>query len=512
MSTAIVITAIYVLALAGLSIKAARLTKSVEDYYKGPANIPSCLIAVSYYATFVSSNTFVGLAGKSYEFGLSWLLLGFILATFTVLAWVFVAPRFRELAEKLHSVSISDLFRLHYQSVAVGRLAACLILFDCIWYLAAVFIGASEAAASLLHLPFIWALACVVALQTFYVVFGGYLADVWTDSLQASLMMTATLTLPLVLVAGLGGWQETWSRLYAIDIELVQVESTRFSLVHLTRDSPWLLILGISLAGGIKLIADPRQLSRFYGLKDASSARLGVVIAPLAVALTYICLLPVGLIARAYEIPPEIAKRSDAIVPYLLGESALFGSVFGPIILAAIIAAAMSTVDSVLIVASAAFKNELLPMAGTSATWADRDNLWLARFWTVAYVFISASVAVVVHGNAEATTGIVELTAFSGALYAGAFLPLLLGALYWPRASRNGAIAGILAGATSTILWKFVVLAHVPALTGTHEIFVGLVAGSVAFVTGTLCSQSGPSPSIVNSTGMQTIQCQRKAA
>lgn len=476
---------VYVVLLLALGLWARRRTKTLADYYVGGGRVPTLLVAFSYYATYVSTISFIGHAGMSYVYGVAWMVVGAVLVLFTVLAWIFIAGRFRELAGRLGSVCPSDFFRLHYRSTAAGSLAAFIILFDSVWYLGAVMLGASAAVGSLLGIRFEVALAGVFVVQVGYTFLGGYLADVWTDSVQAVLMLAAAVALPLLMLTQLGGWEAAWRKLAAVDVELMSRDPGRPSLVGFVADAPWLFILGVALAGGLKMVADPRQISRFYGLESGASTRIGVVVAPLAMALTYLCLLPLGLFARAYHLPPAVAARSDAIIPYLLGEGQLLGPVLGAVVLTSLVAAAMSTMDSVLLVASASFQRDILPLFRRTSDWSEPKSLGVARLGVAAYALLPLTVAAVAHARPGSSAGIVELTAFAGALYAGAFLPGLLGALYWRGASRAGVVWGMVCGATAATAWKFFGRG-VPALADVHEVFIGLAAGGAAFLLGSL--------------------------
>ncbi len=167
-------------------------------------------------------------------------------------------------------------------------------------------LGASESISALLGVPFAYALVAIFIVQIVYTAVGGYVADVWSDTLQAAVMLVATLVLPLTLVAKLGGWGSTWRSLRDIDQQLLQAGETSYSLTTISTAAPLLLILGIALSGGLKFVSDPRQLSRFYGLRSKDAARNGVLTVTILVAVTYLFLLPLGLLAR---VPPTGGRQ-----------------------------------------------------------------------------------------------------------------------------------------------------------------------------------------------------------
>jgi SSS family transporter len=487
MITRILVSLVYLSILIFFAVRARKRTHDIEDYYVGGRNVATVLVCLSFYATFVSTNSFIGHSAKSYEFGISWLIVGAILVVLAILSWIFIAPRFNARAGALGSVVPSDMFRLHFNSPTAGAMAAGVILFDSLFFLAAVFLGAAGAMGVLLGIPFVYALLIVFVVQLLYTAIGGYLADIWSDSLQAVILLIGAVLIPVVLVTYGGGWSLTWEKLAVVDAGR---GSDTFSLIRFSTAAPLILIVGIGLSGGLKLVADPRQLSRFYGLKGADSAKRGVWFVGALVAITYLFLLPIGLLVRTLDVPPEIAARTDTIIPWLLGETQIVGPVAGAVILTALLAAAMSTVDSVLLVAAGALQKDILPLIRSGAP---KNNVSTARKIVFVCAVLSLILAAVARANPAIGLGIVELTVFAGALYAAAFFPGLLGILYWKRSTAVGVILGMLAGVISTAVWKFVVMATVPALSEVPEVFAGVLFGTTAFILGSLYGRRDPS-------------------
>ena len=474
----ILVSLLYLGILILFAARARRKTRDIEDYYAGGRNMATVLVGLSFFATFVSTNSFVGHSAKSYVYGVSWLLVGAVLVLLSVLSWLVIAPRFNQKAGELGSVVPSDLFRLHFGSPAAGAVAGGVILFDSLFFLAAVFLGASESMGALLGIPFAYALAIVFVVQVVYTVVGGYLADVWSDSLQAVILLAGAVVIPLALIGHAGGWASTWTQLQQVD-----EARTDYSLLRVTAAAPLLMILGIGLSGGLKLVADPRQLSRFYALRGAGSARQGAWLIGARVAVTYVFLLPLGLLARTAGVPSEVGARTDAIVPGLLGDAQILGPIAGTVILTALLAAAMSTIDSVLLVAAGALQRDVLPLT----TGRERkDTVAAARRIVILCALLSVVLAALARTYPTVGFGIVELTVFAGALYAAAFLPGLLGILYWPGSTAGGVIAGMLAGLVATAVWRFAVMQAVPAVTDVPEVFVGILFGTAVFVLGSL--------------------------
>ena len=274
MLTKLIVSTLYLGLLVFFAMRARRKTQNLEDYYVGGRNVPTVFVVLSFFATFVSTNSFIGHSAKSYVFGVSWLIVGAVLVALTIFSWAVIAPRFVQRAGELGSVVPSDLFRLHFKSPGAGAIAAAIILFDSIFFLAAVFLGAAESLSALLGVQFIVALFVVFIVQLVYTALGGYLAVVWSDSVQAVILFVGAAALPLGLIAGAGGWEALVTALERVDAPRVEA-GTSFSLLKVTTQAPLIFILGIGLSGGLKMVADPRQLSRFLwtALEQLGEAR-----------------------------------------------------------------------------------------------------------------------------------------------------------------------------------------------------------------------------------------------
>jgi Na+/pantothenate symporter len=473
----------YLFVLVAFAYWARRRTHDIEDYYVGGRNMPTVLVVLSFFATFVSTNSFIGHSAKSYVFGVSWLIVGLILLLLTVASWWLIAPRFVERTQALGSVTPSDLFRLHYRSTGAGALAAAIVIFDSIVFLAAVFIGAAEAMGALLTMPFAAALVVVFIVQVTYTAVGGYMSDVWSDAVQAFILLIGVFAIPIALVTATGGWTVTWNELQLMDEARMNVQRQPFPLTRITMQAPLVLLIGIGLSGGLKLVADPRQLSRFYGLRDTGAARRGMWLTALVVGVTYFLLLPIGLLARAYGVPADIAGNTDQIVPWLLAEAQIVGPFLGAVLLTALLAAAMSTIDSVLLVAAGAWQRDLLPLVSGRA---DTNSLKGARRIVFALAVAAVGLAALARAFPAANLGIVELTVLAGALYAAAFLPGLIGILYWKQASHIGAILAMILGVAATSLWRFGVMHWYPDMAAVPEVFIGIAAGVTGLIIGSL--------------------------
>ena len=415
-------------------------------------------IALSFYATFMSTNTFIGAAGKSWDVGLIWCLGGVVYVACRCASWFLVAPRFVPRTREYGSLTVADFLGYRYGSLALRRTAAVIVLFSSVIYLVAIYRGSALALQELLSLPHLWAMIAIFVVVTAYTVAGGFESVVLTDALQGSLMVVGAGGMAAAVIWQGGG-------LVAILDELHRQDS---GLVSWQGHMPLGTIMALSLAVGIKFLVDPRQLPRFYGLKDRASLRRASLVAPLVIVVTYVCLLPIGALAHAL-LPKQAITSSDQVVPYLLSSSNLFGPVIGSLFLLVLLSAAMSSIDSVLLVAASTIDHDLIAPGTT-----DRNAVRRTRIWVIVVSLASMLVAV-----SPITRDIMTVTALSGSLYGACFLPALVLSLFWRRTSATAALASVVCGAVAVVAWF---IARQAGWTELHEVYPGLVVGLSVYV------------------------------
>jgi len=423
----------------------------------GGGKLGGWVIALSFYATYVSTNSFVGQAGKSWDVGLIWYVKVTIYGLFSYLAWYLVAPRFFINARKYGSLTLPDFLESRYGSPALRRLSAVVILVASVVYLIAIYKGSAIALEQFLGLNYHAAAVVIFLVVTAYTLAGGFRSVVLTDAVQGLLMaIGAVAMLAAVLFKG-GGLTVIVENLREQDPELVSWQGKM----------PLISIFGLALAGGMKLLVDPRQISRIYGLKDTGALRVAQIVAPLLIISTYLCLLPIGALAHAL-IPAEAITDSDSVTPYLLGTSQVLGPTLSSFFLLVLLSAAMSSLDSVLLVAASSVGRDLLIIADD-----DPQAVTRTRLWVLLISLASMLLALNPFGD------IVEITAFSGSLYAACFLPTLVMGLYWKGGTATGAVSCIWLGSATVIAWHF---AKEAGWTIWHEVYVGLGVGILVYV------------------------------
>lgn len=464
---------VYLMILAHHARVGQQRVRTLDDYLVAGRGLGGWLIALSFYATFMSTNTFIGAAGKSWEVGLVWCIGGVVLVACCCASWVFVAPRFVPLTKQYGSLTVADFLGHRYKSMRLRQTSAAIVVFASIVYLVAIYRGSALALEGLLQVPYLWAVMLIFVVVTAYTLAGGFESVVLTDALQGILMVVGAVAMIAAVLYQGGGLLPILENLRSQDPKLVSWQG----------NMAWSTIIALSLAVGIKYLVEPRQLSRFYGLKDASAVRVGAIVAPLLILVTYISLLPIGALARAV-IPSGAITSTDEVVPHLLGTANVFGPLLSTMFLLVLLSAAMSSIDSVLLVAAASIDHDLISPDGTGDAAVNRTRIWV----------VVVSLASMLAALTPLADDIVKLTAFSGSLYGACFFPALVIGLYWRKPGENAAVASVIIGSAVVMAW-FVAINYDwgkdYAWTKIHEVWVGLGVGiGVYVVVGLFSTQS----------------------
>ena len=427
---------------------------TAAGYFVGGRKLGGAAIGISFYATFASTNSYIGHAGKGYEYGAPWLTMAILLVAFAWLSWRLVAPRMRRFAAAWGSLTVPDFLAKRFASERVRVAAAAVVAFASVLYLVAVFKGAGNLLQAFLGIPYEAAVGVTLALIVGYTAIGGFLSVVRTDVVQGLLMVLGSMLIFGFVTTAAGGVgaiaelprQPQTAHLFAFDAAM-----------------PFVVLLGIALAGSLKLLVDPRQVTRFYGLKDERSVRVGVWVAVAGILVIQFCLFPVGLYAHLLL---DGVTDTDLIVPRLVAEGQVFPPLVRDFLLVAILAAAMSSLDSVLLVAASVTARDL------ARTRTDDQRLVRrTRIGVVSYAVVAAAVALRPPG------GIVELTILSGSLFAVCFVPTILLGLHWRRGNERAALAAFASGIGVLCGWLILGLDEV-----LHEVFPALAASTAAYV------------------------------
>ncbi len=435
-----------------------RSTRGLADYYVGGRSMSGVTLGLSFFATYSSTNSFVGFAGQSYGWGISWLLLPPMAVLFSVVAWRWVAPRLRSFTEELGSLTIPDFIGFRFASTSARVLAAVIVLLASLFYMTAVSIGIGNLVQAFLQIPYEVAILVVLLVVVAYTMIGGFISVVKTDAVQGVVMVVAAFVLFAGTVRAAGGLTAIGS--------LGQAPATSH-LLDWNGAHPLVFVLGVILAGTAKLVAEPRQLSRFYALENDRAIRTGMWVSTACFALVYSLLVPLGLYAR--PILGDGITETDQIIPMLLTRADVFAPGVTAFLMLAMVAAAMSSLDSVLLVMAATTERDLVGVARGTGT--EQAEVRRTRVWVALFALLTALMALRPAG------GIVALTVLSGAVYAACFIPALLLGLFWRRGNGAAVLTSFASGLLVLLIWpRFAVAATI------HQIFPALLLSLATYV------------------------------
>lgn len=447
-------------AVAGL-----KASHTVDGYYVGGRTMSGPLIGLSFFATFASTNSYIGHAGKGYDYGLAWMVMPLMLVAFTYISWRWVGPRTRLLARNFDALTLPDFLAARFLGASDTprhplRIAAALVVMFCsLLYLAAIFKGAGHLFERFFNVPYEVAIGLALAIVVLYTSIGGFVSVVRTDALQGVMMIVGAVLIFHFVSTAAGG--------VGAIANLASMPDKAF-VFELNGGIPFVVLLGISLSGSLKLIVDPRQTSRFFALKDSAALRSGMWVAIGGLTVVQFCLYPIGVYAHLLL---QGVTDTDLIVPMLVNDPAIFPLWAADFLFVAIVAAAMSSMDSVLLVAaSTGYKNLLQPLAASNQTGISRQLQW-TRVLVVGLAVIAAAVALDPPGD------ILQITIFSGSLYAVCFLPAVVLGLYWHKGSAIAVLAAMAVGVAALLIWLG--LGYNSFL---HEVFPALAASLLVYV------------------------------
>jgi SSS family transporter len=454
------LAAVLLVAYTGLLFHHARIgqraSRELVDFYVGGRNMGGVVVGVSFFATFASTNSYIGHAGKGYDYGLPWLIMAAFIVLFTFLSWTSVAPRLRRFTSHWDALTLPGFLQARFGPgdrrlrVAAGGV----ILFASLLYLVAIFKGAGNLFQHFLAVPYEWAVGITLVIVMLYTSVGGFVSVVRTDVVQGVLMLLGSVTIFYFVTDAAGGA----ARLS----ELAQRPDTA-SLFTLNAGIPFVVLLGIALSGSLKLLVDPRQVSRFYALRDEHSVRTGIWVAVVGIAVIQFSLFPVGIYSHFLL---DDVSDTDMIMPMLVNDPEVFPLWAADCLIIAMVAAAMSSMDSVLLVGASVLYKDLVETVHPAA----RPLVW-TRGGVIGLAALAAVIALRPPG------GIVEITIFSGSLYAVCFLPAILFGLHWRRGSAAGVLASMGVGVSVLLVWI--------AAGGSrflHEVFPALAASCLAYL------------------------------
>ena len=443
----------------------------IEDYFIGGRSMGGMVLAMTIIASYTSASSFVGGPGVAYKLGLSWVLLAMIQVPTTFLTLGILGKRFAIMARKTDSVTITDFLRARYKSDAVVILCSLALIVFFMAAMLAQFIGGARLFQTVTGYPYIVGLVLFGVSVVLYTAIGGFRAVVLTDAIQGIVMVVAVVVILLAVINAGGGMENCIQSLKAIDPGLITPTGPKDAVPQPFTLSFWVLV-------GIGILGLPQTTQRCMGYKDSKAMHDAMIIGTLLIGFMILCAHLAGTLGRA--ILPEL-PAGDLAMPSLIVE--LLSPVWAGVFIAGPLAAIMSTVDSMLLLVSAAIIKDLYIHYRLKGDASRMTLVSIKKMSLICTVVVGLMVFVAAIEPPDLLVWI-NLFAFGG-LEAAFLCPIVIG-LYWDKANSTGAISSIVIG-----VGTFIVLTIMkPAMGGVHAIVPTTLASLTAFVLGSYAGHS----------------------
>jgi sodium/proline symporter len=419
-----------------------RRTKNLSDYILGGRRLGSWVTALSACASDMSGWLLLGLPGYTYAAGLEagWIALGLLVGTY--FNWRLVAARLRQYSVIAgDSQTLPEFFERRFcdETRLLRIVSAMFILLFFLFYTSSGLVAGGKLFNAVFELPYHWAVTAGALVIVVYTFIGGFIAVCWTDLFQGLLMALALVVVPIIAIASMGGWGTSMSTVAEINPALLN------ALTNIKNEPLELMAIISLMAWGLGYFGQPHILARFKAIRSVAEIPAARRIAVTWVLITLVCAVLVGMVGIGYLQQP--LQGADTEKVFILLVDALFHPLIAGICLAAILAAIMSTADSQLLVSAAAFTSDFYKALFRRSA-SEQELIWTGRV----AVLLIAIIALILAWNPERK--VLDLVAYAWAGFGAAFGPALILSLYWRRMNRYGALAGIIVGGVTVVIWK----------------------------------------------------------
>ncbi|WP_280770343.1 sodium/proline symporter PutP [Salipaludibacillus daqingensis] len=449
METSTLITfIIYLIGMLGIGLVAYKMTNNLSDYVLGGRRLGGGVAALSAGASDMSSWLLLGLPGAMYAAGMTEIWIGVGLAIGAYLNWQFVATRLRMYTEIAgDSITLPDFFENRFKddTKILRIVSALVILIFFAFYTSSGLVGGAilfESSFGFSYTQALWIGAIVIISYTFL---GGFLAVSWTDFAQGILMFLALIIVPVVAISDMGGWGETVQRVGDIDPAYLDVftGTTFLGIVSL-------------LAWGLGYFGQPHIIARFMAVKSKDEIPKARLVGMSWMVFALFGAIFTGFVGIAYFADAPLANSETVFIEFT---QVLFNPWVSGFLLAAILAAIMSTIDSQLLVSSSALTEDFYK-ALFRKNASQRELVMVGRLGVVAIALFAIFLAY----NPEST--VLDLVGYAWAGFGAAFGPVVILALFWKKMTKWGALAGMVVGGASVILWDIMSTPPMDPATG----------------------------------------------
>jgi len=460
-----------------------------KDYFLGGRNMGPWVTAMSAQASDMSAWLLMGLPGSIIAFGFGKAWIGIGLAIGTALNWILVAKRLRKFSSASgDAITVPQYLtnRFMAKSSALKIICAVVFLISFTIYVASAFSAGTKVFTAIFpSLDPSVAMIIFALIILVYTFLGGFKAVCWTDFFQGLLMLIALMAVPIVLVSVGNLKPELLNETLTMATE--GGKTVEYKFVTSFFNASWQDIVS-GLAWGLGYFGMPHIIVRFMSIEKPSMVKKSATVAIVWVVISLVATILIAYFGRIFILSDGtsfakellVGKIADQEQIFIILTRTLFPKFIAGILLAAIIAASMSTADSQLLVASSSFTSDIYkPLIKKNAS--EKELLWVGRIVVLIVAVIAYFIA---SSKGDAASAIMDMVENAWGLFGAAFGPVILLSLFWKRFTYKGAIAGIVAGAIVDICWLMFL-----SSTGIYEILPGFIVGFIASVVVSLIDE-----------------------
>ncbi len=488
---------IYFLAMLGIGIFffLRDRSKSDADYFLGGRQMGPWVTAMSAQASDMSGWLLMGFPGSILAFGMGKVWIGIGLALGTAANWLIVARRLRNFSKASgDAITLPQYLTNRFATSSPVLKVTCAIIFLISFtvYVASAFTAGTAVFVAVLPDVFggreLLAMAIFAVIVLGYTFLGGYKAVCWTDFFQGLLMLVALLSVPIAMAAGTH--DNSFYGAFAEGVTAFNANPFKASWQDIISGLGW----------GLGYFGMPHILVRFMSIKKGSMVKKSATVAITWLIITLTAAIFIAFLGRSYMLDGEVSLASKLIPAgaqqniFIEVVQSIFPGFIAGILLAAIIAASMSTADSQLLVASSSFASDLYKPLIRKGKASDNEVTWASRIVVLVVAIVAFFIAASgIGGESSWASNIMAMVENAWGLFGSAFGPVVILSLFWRRLNYKGAVAGIIGGAVADILWLLLftntIIANPIAATGVYEIVPGFIIGAAITVVVSLLTK-----------------------
>lgn len=440
MSTPVAVLAVYLAILVALALWSRRETKTLSGFFLAGKKLPYWVVAFSTNATGESGWLLLGLTGMGFSVGAQayWVVVGEVIGI--ALSWTLISTRLKRLSDESDSITLPDVISARFKDDKhiLRSIAVVIILTMVCAYVTAQMVASGKALSSFIDIEYTTAVIVGAVIIIVYTFVGGYKAVAYTDVVQGVLMLAGLIIVPAVAISVAGGWQSVTDNLAAQDPALLSMWDITGSGIP-----GWIALVSF-MAIGLPFLGVPQLMVRFMSAKDENELRKARILSIIVILLFDVGAVTAGMAGRALF--PGL-EDAETIFPVLSSE--LFPPLITGVMMVIVLSAIMSTVDSLLLLASSAVVRDTMQKIIGSA----KSDETLAGYGKVVTILIGVIGVVFAIEEVKFIFWFI-LFAWSG--LGAAFGPVIICMLYYKKTTLAGVAAGMLGGFLTSVIWVLV--------------------------------------------------------